>query len=192
MQMGRLILSMYVSVDGFISGPNGELDMLPDTPDASDYSIDLLDSAAAILLGGVAYEVFESYWSSAAGDPATVPTDLPLAERINELPKFVFSRSLRGVNWNATIIGDDIANATGKLKTQHDGALVLFGGASVAQQLMRDGLIDEYQLLVCPIILGDGNPLFESPGSRTNLALLKTETLRPSGVALLTYEPAGE
>jgi len=186
--MGSVILSMYVSVDGFISGPSDELDMLPDTPDASQYAISLLDSAEAILLGSVAYDVFESYWPNAGGDSATVPSDLRLTEQINALPKYVFSRSRPRVDWNATIISGNVADEVAALKKRYEGALVLFGGAHIAQALTREGLIDEYQLLVCPVVLGDGKPLFESPRSRMNVTLLRAETLRPSGIALLCYE----
>jgi dihydrofolate reductase len=187
--MGRVILSMYVSADGFVSGPNGELDLLPQTPETSQYAVDLLSTADAILLGGRAYRMFESYWPTAATNPGTIPTDLPLAAQINALPKYVFGPGLNGTNWNATAAGDDISAEVTELKRRHKGDLVLFGGARTAQAFMQNGLIDEYHLLVCPIVFGDGKPLFSSPGDQMNLTLLRADALRPSGIAALYYQP---
>jgi dihydrofolate reductase len=189
--MGKLILSIYVSVDGFISGPDGDLEaLLPETPETSQYSIDLLKTADAIVLGARTYQVLESFWPTAAENPSTYPHDRPLSKQINALPKFVVSTTLQSVNWNATIIREDAATEIAELKQRFTRNLVCFGGARTARFLMRHGLIDEYQLLVCPIMLGDGTPLFEGASVERRLQLMKTSALHPSGVAALYYQPA--
>jgi dihydrofolate reductase len=189
--MGKIVLSIYVSLDGYVSGPKGELDFLPETPDTSRYGVDLLTAADAILLGGRTYALFESFWPTAATNPSTYANDLPLAERINALPKFVFSRTLKKADWNATIIREDVPAGAAKLKQRYEGALVLFGSAMTAQTLLRHGMIDELQLLVCPVLLGGGLPLFERSGARAGLKLARAETLRPSDIVALYYHPAG-
>src|ERR1700716_2411381 len=126
--MGKVTLAMYVTLDGFISGPNGELDWLPESEDTSKDNIEILSNAKGILLGRETYSVFEAYWPAAVISPTTYPADIPLARRLTALPKYVFPSTLATVNWkNATLFKDRAENVVPRLKSETSGDLVIFG-----------------------------------------------------------------
>lgn len=181
--MRKLFWQISTTLDGFMEGPNHELD---DTagisdPDFDRYASEMLQSIDAMLLGRVTYELFVGYWPSATGADA---------ERMNSLPKIVFSRTLRDVNWhNARLARGDAIDEVTRLKQQPGRDIALFGSAKLAATLAQHGLIDEYRIFVSPVVLGSGSPAFGDPRERTHLQLVKAEEWA-SGVAALFYDRA--
>jgi dihydrofolate reductase len=182
--MRKLFWQMNVTLDGFMEGPNRELDhtALIVDKDFDRYAAEMLGSIDAILLGRVAYELVADYWPSS--------TD-PEARRMNELPKVVFSRTLEEVEWqNAKLFKGDVAAEVARLKREPGKDLALFGSADLASTFIRLGLIDEYRVFVNPVVLGDGTPMFKDVKDKIALKLLKAETFS-SGVVALYYQPEG-
>jgi dihydrofolate reductase len=180
--MRRLFWQMNVTLDGFMEGPNRELDFTAgfEDKDFDRYASDMLKSIDAILLGRRTYQLFADYWPSATG---------PDADRMNELPKIVFSRTLEKVDWNnSRLVEGDVAGEIGRLKQPPGNDLALFGSADLASTLIRLGLIDEYRILVMPVVLGGGTPMFKDIKDRIGLKLLKAATWS-SGMVALSYQP---
>jgi dihydrofolate reductase len=180
--MRRLFWQMSVTLDGFMEGPNRELDYTAEVqdPDFDRYASDMLKSIDAILLGRRTYQLFANYWPSATG---------PDADRLNALPKIVFSRTLEKVDWNNSRLGSrDVLGEVARLKQQPGKDLALFGSANLASLLMGHGLIDEYRMLVTPVILGRGTPMFQDVEDRIALQLV-TATPWSSGIMALYYRP---
>ena len=178
--MRKLFWQMMVSLDGFMEGPNRELDWHVADEDFNRYVADMLNSIDAILLGRVTYQLFADYW------PTSTDREAPA---MNELPKIVFSRTLEKLEWrNSRLVRENVAEEVAKLKRQPGKDIALFGSADLASTFMRLGLIDEYRILVNPIVLGAGNPMFKNVKDRTTVKLQKTETFG-SGVVVLNYQP---
>ena len=180
--MRKLFWQMNVTLDGFMEGPNRELDFTAgfEDQDFDRYASDMLKSIDAVLLGRRTYELFADYWPSATG---------PDADRLNELPKIVFSRTLEEVDWNnSRLVADNVAEEVAKLKQEPGKDLALFGSADLAATFIRLGLIDEYRILVTPVVLGSGTPMFRDVNERIALKLLKAATWS-SGMVALDYQP---
>jgi class 3 adenylate cyclase len=186
----RLIVTAFVTLDGVVEGPG--FDEHRDGRNAwalrvqgeedEEYNKAQLAGADAILLGRRTWQIWAAFWPTATGDDW-------LAERINGLPKYVVSRTLRRADWtNSTIISGDIAAEVAKLKAQPGGELVVYGSPDLVDELLRHDLVDEYRLLVYPVILGSGKHLFRDRIDAHNLRLVTSRTFR-SGVVLLTYAP---
>lgn len=180
--MRKLFWQMNVTLDGFMEGPNRELN---DTAQVVDedfdrYATEMLKSIDAIFLGRRTYQLFAGYWPSATG---------PDADRLNELPKIVFSRTLEKVEWkNSRLVKENVAEEVARLKQQPGNDLALFGSAELASTFMRLGLIDEYRIFITPVILGRGTPMFRDIDDRIALKLSKVTTWSSGGVALY-YQP---
>jgi dihydrofolate reductase len=180
-----------MSLDGFVSGPNGELDwfvhdgFLKGT-EFGEYARNLITSVDTILLGRLTYQEFSSYWPTAKNN------DPVITERINNLPKFVFSRSLKQVPWGdwgtARLVREDAAAAVSKMKQEPGRDIVIYGSATLVSTLMKAGLIDEYQLVVFPIVLGKGRPEFKDLNERYPLSLIGVMQFK-SGALKLVYQP---
>jgi dihydrofolate reductase len=180
--MRKLFWQINVTLDGFMEGPNRELDHTAGVVDEDfeHYATEMLKSIDGILLGRVTYELFAGYWPSATG---------PDADRLNELPKTVFSRTLQEVEWkNSRLVKENIAEEVTRMKQQPGKDLALFGSANLASTFMRLGLIDEYRIFVTPFILGSGTPMFKDIKDRQALKLSKA-TPWSSGVVALYYLP---
>jgi dihydrofolate reductase len=184
--MRKLVLAMFISLDGYIEGPNKQLAGPAWSADLGKYWIDYnIDRAGATLYGRVCYEGMAAYWTS----PAASANE---AARLTALPKYVFSTTLKTVSWaNTTIVSDDIAGAVNKLKAESGKDLMMFGGAGIANNVMRLGLVDEYRILVNNIVLGGGTPLFQGGYDRFGLELLDVQKF-DSGAVLLSYKPNGK
>jgi len=189
--MRRVIVSNVMSLDGFVSGPNGELDWFVYAgfvkgTEFGEYARTVMSSVDAILLGRLIYEEFSSYWPTAKND------DPVITERINNLPKFVFSRSLKQVAWGdggtARLIKEDAAVAVRKMKRESGRDMVVYGSATLVSALMKAGLIDEYQLVVHPVVLGKGRPEFKDLTQRYPLSLIDVKQFK-SGAVKLVYHP---
>lgn len=179
--MGRLIVSNLMTLDGFFEGPNHQLDWFVFDEDFFAYSKDLLRSAGTLVFGRVTYEHMASYWPSAPKEE--------IADKMNSLPKIVFSKTLEKVEWNnSRLARSDATEEIAKLKEQ-PGENILLGSATLASSLLQLGLIDEYRLILNPILIGSGRPLFKGIRSEVRLSLQKTNVLR-SGVIVLYYQNA--
>jgi dihydrofolate reductase len=173
---------MMVTLDGFFAGPNGETDWHYADEEHHRYAVELLGSGDALLFGRTTYQVMVNYWPSA---PASEITD-----HMNSLPKVVFSRTLKHVEWkNSRLAGENIAEEVSKMKQAPGKDLVMLGSGTLATSFMNLGLIDEYQILSNPIVLGRGKPLFNRLNDRQKLKLVRTKP-RDSGVVELYYHHA--
>lgn len=188
--MRKLIVSMFTSVDGLISGPAGELDWMPGNgtidPEVDADILALLDTVDTILLGRRTYEEWVTFWPS-----ATIADDV-VADKLNATKKLVCSRTLQHVTWgkwnNAHLIASADANAVEGLKRDHGRNIVVFGGASLVRSLTELGVVDEYRLIVAPVVLGDGVDLFGRGTGRVSLSLVDEKRFA-SGAVLLRYRP---
>ena len=190
--MRNLILQEFVSVDGMAAGPNGSVGFIP-AASSGDESFGerqsgFLDSIDAILLGRVTYEMFVGYWPK-----VTTGDEKEFADKLNAIPKIVFSRTLDRAPWGdweeATVVKTSAAGEIERLKQQPGKDMVIWGSISLAQSLMNDRLIDEYQLIVCPVLLVEGRRLFDEHVSSGAMHLLSTRSF-DRGTVLLSY--AGE
>lgn len=175
---------MITSLDGFIEGENHELDWFDDeNPQFQRYCEEMIDSVGLAIYGRRSYELMIQYWPNAERDPRS-PQDLAFAQRMNALPKLVLSRTLEHATWNNTRIVRD-AEEIAALKREPGKPIVAWAGASLVSTLARLGLVDEYRLVVHPVVLGRGTPLFREP---VRLRQVRTQTLGDS-LTVLCYEP---
>jgi dihydrofolate reductase len=183
--MRKLIMFNAITLDGFFAGPNGEIDWHNVDGEFNDFAIAQLDTTDGLIFGRVTYQLMASYWPTSAA----VNDDPIVAGKMNALPKFVFSRTLERAEWNNTrLIKSNAATEITKLKQQPGRDLFLFGSADLASSLTQLGLIDEYRIMVMPIVLGSGKPLFKGVKDRLHLKLVNSKAFR-SGNVLLYYEP---
>lgn len=167
-----------MSLDGVVSDPRSWANPYFDE-DATRRSLERLMEVRAMVMGRGTYEYFAPAWSQGEG---------PYLERINALPKYVFSSTLTAVDWNnAELVTGDAATVVADLKREDDGDLVIYGYGGLAQSLLEQSLVDELGFWVHPVLLGDGKPAFR-PGERTELRLGEV-TSRPTGVVEITYYP---
>jgi dihydrofolate reductase len=184
--MRKLFWQMNVTLDGFIEGPDRELADTAEFPDADfeRYASEMLNSIDGMLLGRRTYQLFAGYWPTATG---------PDADRMNQLPKTVFSRTLDKLDWkNSRLVKANVTDEVARLKQQPGRDLAVFGSANLASTLIRHGLIDEYRLFVSPVILGRGTPMFANTGDRVPLSLTKSERWSSGIVALFYQAQAGD
>ncbi|WXH27550.1 putative protein YyaP [Myxococcus stipitatus] len=185
----RLFVSLIVSLDGYIEGPNHELDWFLDgDPQFEQYCDEMLDSVGGALYGRRSYELMVRYWPDAETTARTA-RDRSFAGKMNALPKVVLSRTLEHASWrNTRIVRDDVLETLTALKREPGKPLVAWAGAGLVGTLARLGLVDEYRLIVHPVLLGGGTPWFRDiPGTHT-LNHVRTTQLGKS-LTVLCYEP---
>jgi dihydrofolate reductase len=188
--MRKLILSIHKTLDGFIEGPNGQLDWMNFNDEMWNYINDILNNVGTALFGRVAYQAFEKYWPAAATNPSSPKNEVQFAHWIEKTPKVVFSKTLEKAEWkNSKLIRENLAEEVLKLKQEADKDLLLFGGANIASEFMKLGLIDTYRINIYPTVLGNGKPLFQGVKDKFNLKAVKTRTF-DSGVVGVHYEQA--
>jgi dihydrofolate reductase len=182
--MRKIIVSNMVSLDCFIAGPGGELDWHVVDDEFNKYGEDMLNSADTILFGRVTYEMMASYWPT----PAAIEDDPLIAAGMNSISKIVFSKTLDKVDWeNATVVTEDLAGKVKKLKAQPGKDILILGSGSIVAQLTEVNLIDEFRMIINPVILGDGKPQFNKNLTRKKLQLTDIRQLA-SGVVILYYQ----
>lgn len=184
--MGRLVAFTNVTLDGYFSGPNGDLGWAKrnSDPEYDAFVADNANSDGALLLGRITYDMMASYWPT----PQAARNDPTLAERMNRLPKVVFSRTLTRASWsNTTLLKGDLSSEVRKLK-QSGSDLAILGSGSIVAQLTKEGLIDEYQVVINPVVLGQGKMLFEGLAGPLDLSLTKTRSFG-NGNVFLCYQP---
>ena len=172
--MRKLIYSMGVSLDGFIAGPDGEIDWSAPDEELHRFHNQQTREMGAHLYGRRLYEVM-AYWETADEKPSAPDHELEFARIWKDMPKIVFSKTLEKVEGNARLVRDSVAEEVAKLKEQ-PGKDLAVGGAGLASTLTKLGLIDEYRLFVSPVVLGRGTPYFPALGERINLELVETRT----------------
>lgn len=184
--MRKVILWMMVSLDGFIEGPDRELDWHRVDGDLHTYINDRLRGAAAFLYGRTSFELMAEFWPTADQDAAS-PQMGEFARIWRDTPKVVFSTTLQHAEWNSRVVRGDIAAEIEALRARSgDGDLILLGGAGITESLGRLGLIDEYHLFLHPVMLGSGTRLLPEPPKRTDLELIGTRQFN-DGVLLVHY-----
>jgi dihydrofolate reductase len=170
----KLIYSMTVSLDGFIAGPDGNIDWSAPDEELHRFHNQRVREVGVQLCGRRLYEVM-LYWETADENPSAPDHELEFAGIWKPLPKIVFSKTLDKVEGNARLLRDGVAEEVAALKEQ-PGKDLAVGGAGLASTLMKLGLIDEYQLFVSPVVLGGGTPCFPALEERINLELVETRT----------------
>jgi dihydrofolate reductase len=180
--MRRVVVSNLMSLDGFFEGPNEELDWFVMDEQFFDYSRTLLRSVDTILFGRATYEHMARYWPSAPPDE--------IADRMNGLCKIVFSRTLEAANWShSRLVRGDAAEEVVRLKQLPGRDMVVLGSASLASSLLQAELVDEYRVIVNPVLIGRGKPLFRDIKQRLRLKLSQTQCFG-SGTVVLYYRRA--
>lgn len=194
--MRKVIVSTFVTLDGVMQAPGGSDEdrsggfehggwQMPYFDDVAGKAIsEGMAAAGGFLLGRTTYEIFAAYWPNA-------PEGDPIADTMNGLPKYVASTTLQEpLEWrNSTLLKGDVADEVAKLREQPGKDLLVIGSGGLAQTLMDHGLVDEYQLMIHPLVLGSGKRLFRD-GGRTNALRLVDVTTTGTGVLIATYQPA--
>ena len=183
--MRKVTMLNRISLDGFYAGPKGEIDWFIHEAEVDKAAHELMDPDT-LLLGRVTYQMFESYWPPVAKDPNAPEGARILANELNEMTKVVFSKTLKEVTWeNSKLVHGDVAAEVRQLKQGAGPDIAIFGSGTIVQQLADKGLIDEYLVVVTPVVLGVGKPLFKEV-KKSNLELLETRSFK-SGNVLLHY-----
>jgi dihydrofolate reductase len=182
--MRRLIYSMGVSLDGFVAGPDGEIDWGAPDEELHQFHNDRVREVGVQLLGRRLYEEMK-YWDTAGQDPAAGEIEREFAGIWQELPKIVFSSTLDTVTGNARLAKEGVAEEVAKLREQPGGDLAV-GGADLASTCIELDLVDQYELFVSPVVLGGGTPYFPAVRQKLDLELVETRTFG-SRVVFLRY-----
>jgi dihydrofolate reductase len=184
--MRKLLVFNSVSVDGYFTDAKGDMSWAHKSdPEFNEFVAENSQSGGELLFGRVTYQMMESFWPT----PAAAQQFPEVAEQMNKLPKVVFSRTLDSVSWqNTRLLKGDLADEVRKLKEESGEHMVIMGSGSIVAQLAPEGLIDEYQIVVNPIVLGDGRTMFAGVKEKLNLKRTNSRTFS-NGNVLLCYEP---
>ncbi len=179
--MSKIFWQISLSLDGFMEGPEGDLreTALFTDDDFEAYADEMLGSIGAMILGRRTYDLFVDHWPNATGWQA---------ERMNAIPKYVFSRKLKRSDWMNTTFCSELSSETiSGIKSSTDKNIAVFGSSDLAASLIRLGVIDEFRMMITPFVIGSGTPAFRDDGLRLKLHLKKQEK-GPSGLVSLFYE----
>ncbi len=180
--MRKVIVSNVASLDGFFETPTKTLDFVVLDEEFFDYAKAMLRCADTLLFGRATYQHMASYWPTAPADE--------IADQMNNLPKLVFSRTLQTVAWNNSRLAKaNLQEEVSNLKKQPGQDLVVLGSATVASSLLQAGLVDEYRVILQPVLIAKGNALFKDITERIQLKLINARAFG-SGVVLLSYQRA--
>ena len=183
--MRRLGVFNLVTLDGYFAGQDGDISWHNVDAEFHEYAEKNANSGNVLLFGRVTYELMAGYWPS----PEAIKNDPSVAQGMNRSPKIVFSRTLNEADWaNTRLVKDDMLGEIRKLKQQPGRDLTILGSGSIVAQLAQAGLIDEYQLLLNPVVLGKGKTMFENIKGKIALKLTKSRTFA-NGNVLLCYVP---
>lgn len=190
--MGKLVVSEFVSLDGVFEDPGGSEGTahagwtfsFDRGKDGDRYKLDEVLAADAQLLGRVTYQGFAKAWP-------TITDEVGFADKMNSMPKYVVSTTLRNADWhNSTIIRDDVAGAVRALKERYAGDILLAGSGALVRGVLAANLVDEIRLMIFPIVLGSGRRLFPEGTATTRFTLTSIRQVGPDGVTILTYTSA--
>jgi dihydrofolate reductase len=176
----NVVLMMSTSVDGYVAGPHGHAGAVPEPAELSQWKLDRIRRAGTHIMGRVTYEEMAGFWPTSTDD---------YAAPMNEIPKVVFSRTLAEATWpESSIARGDLAEEIAALRAQPGGEIIAWGGAGFAQALSRAGLVDEYVLVINPVALGSGLPMFAGLPAALRLELVEARVF--GSTALHIYRPA--
>jgi len=177
-----------VSVDGFFAGVDGNLDWHNVDDEFNKFVVEQLREFHTILFGRTTYQMFESFWPVALKDQKTSEDNRKVAQSINDIEKIVFSSTLEKVTWNNSKILKKIdSEEIKKLKQEPGKDMVIFGSGTIVQAMTNLNLIDEYRLMINPVLLGQGKPMFKDMKDKVNLKLRNTKTFK-NGNVLICYK----
>jgi dihydrofolate reductase len=186
--MRKLSSFTQVTLDGYFTGRNGDLSWAHEGQQDAEWNAFVAENASGdgpLLFGRITYELMVRYWPTSAAHE----NDPVVAEGMNSLPKVVFSRTLDKASWsNTRLVKGDLVTEVRKLKQEPGEGMAILGSGSIVSQLAQAGLIDEYQVVVKPVVLGEGRTLFEGIKHKLSLKLTKTRSFT-NGNVLLSYEP---
>ena len=191
--MGRIVVTEFVSLDGVVEAPGGGEDFkyagwtfeIDRGDEGNKFKLDETVSSEALLLGRVTYEGFAAAWPSRTDE-------FGFADKFNSMPKYVVSSTLKDPDWNnSTVLNGNVAEEIAKLKQEQDGDIVVHGSPKLVQTLIEHDLVDEYRLMVFPVVLGTGKRLFGETSDKKRLRLVDSKVVG-DGVAILVYQPAGD
>ncbi|GAB2571827.1 dihydrofolate reductase family protein [Gracilibacillus alcaliphilus] len=182
--MRKIVLSMVMSLDGFVAGENGDSSWHVMDQEMHDYMDDFLDSVDTLLYGRIAYDMMLSHWPAAEFHSTNSKKEQAFARKMNQMQKVVFSRTLTEATWNTRVVNENIALEMEQLKSQPGKNLALLAGANIAQTFIQHDLIDEYRLIINPVLLGKGQRLFDDV--KQKLDLIESRTFS-CGNVLLVY-----
>jgi len=186
--MRRLVVFNMVSLDGYFVDAHGDMTWAHADPADAEWNTFVSGNAqggGVLLFGRKTYEMMASFWPT----PAALQANPVVAERMNVLPKVVFSRTLDKATWrNTTLVRDDPALAVRRMKGEPGDDMVILGSGSIVSRLTGQSLIDEYQIVAIPIVLGRGRTMFEGVGTRVRVKLIDTRRFG-NGNVLLRYQP---
>jgi len=187
--MRKLILQMQISVDGYVAGPNGEMDWMAWEwgDDIKAYVAELHTNVDTIAIGRKLAEGFIPYWAAAVQTPEG---NDEFSQKMVGTPKVIFSQTLTGSAWdNATVATGDLVEEVKKLKSAAGSDIITYGGAGFASSLIKAGLVDDYRLFINPTAIGKGMPIFNLLDDKLNLKLVKAHPFEV-GIVALNYIPA--
>src|SRR5215510_10297928 len=190
--MRRVILQEFVSLDGLAAGPHESVDFIPASTQGDQTfgreQLELMDTVDTLLLGRVTYGMFAGFWPKVTEGP-----EKEFADKFNGVPKVVFSKTIDRAPWGewkeGRIARGSAEDEVTKLRQQSGKNMLLSGSISVAQALMAKGLIDEYRLVLCPIVLGSGHPLFHDGAAGSTPMKLRSAKRLDRGAVSLIYDP---
>ena len=184
--MRKILVFNLVTLDGYFAGSDGDISWHNIDHEFNEYTIEKVNAGNTLLFGRVTYELMAGYWTT----PKAIKNDPIVAERMNNLPKIVFSRTLNRAEWNNTrLVKADMLSVLRKMKQESGRDMAILGSGSIVSQLAPHGLIDEFQIMVNPVVLGKGKTMFQGIHDKLTLKLKKSRTFG-NGNVLLHYEPA--
>ncbi len=183
--MRKLSVFNFITLNGYFKGPNGDISWHRHGGEEAEYSEEGLKADNILLFGRVTYELMASYWPT-----ADAMKDFPIvAEGMNKAQKIVFSRTLRNPEWSDTkVMKGNIVEQIKKIKQTPGKDMTILGSGSIITQFAEQGLIDEYQIMLDPVVIGEGEPIFKNIKHTLDLKLTSTRTFK-SGAVLLCYKP---
>ena len=186
--MRNLVFFMHASLDGFVAGPNGEMNWIKVDEAMFDFVATMTAEADTALYGRITYEMMQGYWPNAGNKPNASKHDKEHSAWYNSVSKIVLSTSLNEKELtNTTVISDDLAEKINAIKQQEGKNILIFGSPRASHSLLKEGLVDEFWIFVNPILLGKGIPLFKNIMETTQLKLVETKIFS-QGVIALHYE----
>jgi dihydrofolate reductase len=191
--MRKIKLQMQLSLDAFVSGPQGEMDWLVWDWDEvlKNYVACLTNSADTFLMGRATGEGMAVYWPTVPANPESKEEEKWMAEKLNNSPKIVFSRTATHINWTNVRVANDIVEEVKELKKEPGKDIILYGGAEIASSFIRENLIDEYHLFINPVIIGEGKTIFKNVKETMGLKLVNTIQSN-TGIVILQFVPEKE
>ncbi len=188
--MGKIVVTQFMSLDGVIEDPGGAEDFehggwsfkFDRGEEGDKFKLDEVMNADALLLGRTTYEGFAAAWPERESE---------FADKFNNMPKHVVSTTLTDPDWNNTnVISENVAEAVAELRGRYDGDILINGSATLIKELNEHGLVDEYRVMLFPVVLGHGLRLFTEGNTSTRLRLISSREIGSDGVMILIYEPA--